>query len=218
MYAMPLSVNEDGSYRVFWEETSLVGRGERRLTFEECKRRALRRLEYHGISISDVEEEEYCYIPMGGELPDLTQRIVAFGGAANMVHPSTGYHACRMLAASSDVSRVIGEGVRGQFSPDKIAAEAYKSIWSNRNRGQRDFQAIKLLYSPIVAAYKITFLGVRWRLFNGSTGQGTARILLCFLFCRYAYLGRLPCRFHYDCHSQRRLKIYCCVRLAGITG
>ena len=63
-----------------------------------------------------------------GELPDLTQRIVAFGGAANMVHPSTGYHACRMLAASSDVSSVIGRGVREAFPPDKIAAEAYKVL------------------------------------------------------------------------------------------
>lgn len=63
-----------------------------------------------------------------GELPDLTQRIVAFGGAANMVHPSTGYHACRMLAASSDLSAVIGQGVRGAYPPDKIAAEAYKVL------------------------------------------------------------------------------------------
>ena len=63
-----------------------------------------------------------------GELPDLTQRIVAFGGAANMVHPATGYHACRMLAASSDVSAAIGQGVRGAYPPDKIAAEAYKVV------------------------------------------------------------------------------------------
>lgn len=41
-----------------------------------------------------VEEEEYCYIPMGGELPDLAQRIVGFGGAANMVHPATGAVIC----------------------------------------------------------------------------------------------------------------------------
>ena len=43
-----------------------------------------------GITVLGVEEEEYCYIPMGGELPDLTQRILGFGGAANMVHPATG--------------------------------------------------------------------------------------------------------------------------------
>jgi lycopene beta-cyclase len=140
MYAMPLSVNNDGTFRVFWEETSLVGKGKRRLTFEECKRRALLRLEHHGMKVSNVEEEEYCYIPMGGELPDRTQRVIGFGGAANMVHPSTGYHACRMLAASPDLSKVIGEGIRNNLPSDKIAADAYRSIWSNTNRGQRDFQ------------------------------------------------------------------------------
>ena len=43
-----------------------------------------------GMKVLGLEEEEYCYIPMGGELPDLTQRAVAFGGAANFVHPATG--------------------------------------------------------------------------------------------------------------------------------
>ena len=42
------------------------------------------------MKVLGVEEEEYCYIPMGGELPDLAQRVVGFGGAANMVHPATG--------------------------------------------------------------------------------------------------------------------------------
>ena len=90
MYVMPLSQNDDGTHRVFMEETSLVGRGSRRLTFEECKKRAYKRMEHHGIKVFDIEEEEYCYIPMGGELPDRTQRIIAFGAAANLVHPSTG--------------------------------------------------------------------------------------------------------------------------------
>jgi len=40
-------------------------------------------------------QEEYCYIPMGGELPDRTQRVIAFAGAANTVHPSTGYASTR---------------------------------------------------------------------------------------------------------------------------
>jgi lycopene beta-cyclase len=69
MYTMPLEILPNGTHRVFFEETSLVGRGARRLTFEECKRRAFRRLEYLGMEVLGVEEEEYCYIPMGGELP-----------------------------------------------------------------------------------------------------------------------------------------------------
>lgn len=87
MYVMPLGRNDDGTYRVFFEETSLVGRGSRRLSFEECKTRAMQRLAFHKIDVLDIEEEEYCYIPMGGELPDSKQRIVPFGAAAKMVHP-----------------------------------------------------------------------------------------------------------------------------------
>jgi lycopene beta-cyclase len=79
MYVMPLKQLDDGSYLCFFEETSLVGRGERRLTFQECKTRTYARLAYHGIKVYGVEEEEYCYIPMGGELPDLNQRVIGEG-------------------------------------------------------------------------------------------------------------------------------------------
>lgn len=140
MYTMPLGKNADGTYKVFWEETSLVGRGKRRLSFEECKKRAYKRLSHYGISVMAVEEEEYCYIPMGGELPDLSQRIVAFAGAANMVHPATGYHACRMMAASTDLAEVIGKGIKENHHPDKIAIDSYRKLWSKQNRNQRDFQ------------------------------------------------------------------------------
>jgi hypothetical protein len=49
MYAMPMEKLSNGKYRIFFEETSLVGRGKRRLTFAECKERAYKRLAYHGI-------------------------------------------------------------------------------------------------------------------------------------------------------------------------
>ena len=118
-----------------------MGRGPRRLTFDECKRRAYHRLAHHEIRVLGVEEEEFCYIPMGGELPSATQRVVAFGGAANMVHPSTGYHACRMLAASTDLAGAISRGLAQKKGPDAVAADAYRALWSKQNRGQRDFQA-----------------------------------------------------------------------------
>ena len=88
VYTMP--TDDDG---VFFEETSLVGRDERRLEFETLRQRLLKRLEFHGIKYDEsaVREEEYCYIPMGGALPDPSQRLVPFGGAANTVHPATGY-------------------------------------------------------------------------------------------------------------------------------
>jgi len=140
MYAMPMKKLGPDRYRIFFEETSLVGRGDRRLSFEECKERAMARLQHHNVQVLEIEDEEYCYIPMGGELPELGQRVIAFGGAANMVHPSTGYQACRMLAAATDVSAAIGGAIR-EGSPDKVSSDAYLAMWSPRTRAQRDFQA-----------------------------------------------------------------------------
>ena len=40
--------------------------------------------------VTEVEDEEYCLIPMGGVLPQVPQRILGNGGSAGMVHPSTG--------------------------------------------------------------------------------------------------------------------------------
>jgi len=36
------------------------------------------------LQVLGLEEEEYCYIPMGGELPDLTQRIIGFASCAGL--------------------------------------------------------------------------------------------------------------------------------------
>jgi lycopene beta-cyclase len=140
MYVMPLEKLSNGHYKVFFEETSLVGLNERMLTFSECKSRAMKRLAHYKISVLGLAEEEYCYIPMGGELPSLDQRIVAFGAAANIVHPSTGYQLCRMLAAASALSQTIGQGIHSSSTPDKIAKSSYLSLWNKKNRLQRDFQ------------------------------------------------------------------------------
>ena len=75
----------------------MLSTGNRRLGFQECKDRLQKRLDFHDITVLGIEEEEFCYIPMGGELPDAQKRIIGFGGAANMVHPATGYHACRYV-------------------------------------------------------------------------------------------------------------------------
>ena len=137
VYTMP--TEDDG---VFFEETSLVGRDERRLEFETLRQRLLKRLEFHGIKYdeSTVREEEYCYIPMGGALPDPSQRLVPFGGAANTVHPATGYQLCRMLASAPIlVEALTTELRRPDFDPDAAAAAGHAALWPRANRLQRDF-------------------------------------------------------------------------------
>merc|ERR1712129_486539 len=131
---MPLGKN-----RIFFEETSLVGRPA--ISFQTCKDRFFQRLKHLGIEVKNVEEEEFCYIPMGGPLPERNQRVIAFGGANAIVHPSTGYNLCRTLMGAIDLSKVIktefATGVN--FNPEKAAAQAYHAIWNPSNIRQRNF-------------------------------------------------------------------------------
>ncbi|KAL7557138.1 hypothetical protein ACA910_002420 [Epithemia clementina (nom. ined.)] len=133
MYVMPLKDNQ-----VFFEETSLVARPA--VSFQECKDRCERRLEHLGIKVTKIYEEEFCYIPMGGALPTKDQRILALGGSASMVHPSTGYHLCRCLMGAADLaSAVVDELRNGAGNPDRAAAAAYHSLWTPENIRQRNF-------------------------------------------------------------------------------
>ena len=139
MYVMPLEKN-----RVFFEETSLVARPA--ISFQECKDRCFKRLEYLGINVAEIEEEEYCYIPMGGSLPLKDQRVIALGGSAAMVHPATGYHLCRMLMGAANVADAISKELsrqeEDQFKQpnlDRAAASAYHSIWNPETIRQRNF-------------------------------------------------------------------------------
>ncbi|GKY98414.1 hypothetical protein MPSEU_000798900 [Mayamaea pseudoterrestris] len=129
MYVMPLGEN-----RVFFEETSLVARPA--LSFQECKDRCFQRLDHLGIKVTNVYEEEFCYIPMGGALPVKDQRVIAVGGSASVVHPSTGYNLCRTLMAAADVALALQANAE---NVDRAAAAAYHAVWSPDNVRQRNF-------------------------------------------------------------------------------
>lgn len=137
MYAMPLYDNF-----IFFEETSLVARPA--VSFQECKDRCFQRLKYHGINVKSVIEEEFCYIPMGGALPIRDQRVMALGGTAAMVHPSTGYSICRCLMGAADMASAVQKELllqdeNNEIIPDKVAAAAYHALWSPDNIRQRNF-------------------------------------------------------------------------------
>ena len=133
MYVMPIEGNQ-----VFFEETSLVARPG--VSFQECKDRCMKRLEFLGIDVASVLEEEYCYIPMGGSLPLKDQRVIGLGGSAAMVHPSTGYHLCRMLMGAANVANAVNEELKLPVpNLDKAAASAYHAIWSPETIRQRNF-------------------------------------------------------------------------------
>jgi lycopene beta-cyclase len=134
VYAMPLKDNQ-----IFFEETSLVARPG--VSLEECKERCFARLEYHGIKVTKILEEEFCYIPMGGALPIRDQRTIGLGGASVMVHPSTGYHLCRCLMGATAMAAAIQNEMSASTQPnlDQVAASAYHALWTPENIRQRNF-------------------------------------------------------------------------------
>jgi len=165
MYAMPLGKEEGfgNGQRIFFEETSLVARPG--VSFEECKQRCLQRLKHLGVTVrpGSITDEEFCYIPMGGALPEPGQRIVAFGGAAATVHPATGYQLCRMMAGAKELAEALANGLTNStlFDPDATAAAAYEALWSPENQAQRDFAVFggEFLMSLDVAALRGWFDG-----------------------------------------------------------
>ncbi|KAK9149104.1 hypothetical protein Scep_007861 [Stephania cephalantha] len=105
LYVMPMSPT-----RVFFEETCLASRNA--MPFDLLKRKLLSRLENMGVRILEVYEEEWSYIPVGGSLPNTEQKNLAFGAAASMVHPATGYSVVRSLSEAPKYASVIAKILR----------------------------------------------------------------------------------------------------------
>ncbi|CAN8068565.1 unnamed protein product [Agarophyton chilense] len=135
LYVMPL---DGGKGRhVFFEETSLVASPA--MDFDLLKQRLYKRLNYYGVQVESVIEEEFCLIPMGGEKPDLDQRTIAFGGAAAFVHPATGYMIARALKLANQTAQIIVDQLEKGGNPDHISIRIWKSIWNESRNHQRDF-------------------------------------------------------------------------------
>jgi lycopene cyclase-like protein len=123
LYAMDL-----GEGRFFVEETSLALAPP--LAFETLRRRLEQRLAHRGIAITAVEHEEWCLFPMNLPLPDRDQPLLAFGGAAAMVHPASGYMVGALLRRAPGLARAVAEALADpQASPAALAAAGWEALW-----------------------------------------------------------------------------------------
>lgn len=132
LYAMP-----ESKTRVFLEETCLVAKPA--LPFSVLKRRLYRRCEALGIKIHNVYEEEWSYIPTGGPLPSRSQAITAFGAAANLVHPATGYSIVRSFRESPNVADAISKAIKEQPNAMNASEYVWDYLWSMEKRRQASF-------------------------------------------------------------------------------
>jgi lycopene cyclase-like protein len=123
LYAMDL-----GEGRIFVEETSLAARPPVRL--EALRTRLTRRLEAGGTPPTSVLTEEQVRFPMGGPLPARDQPVIAFGAAAGMVHPATGYSVGAALRRAPTVAAALASalGAAGATTAS-VARAGWAAVW-----------------------------------------------------------------------------------------
>lgn len=132
LYAMP---EPDGA--VFFEETTLIGRPE--VPPALLRERLMARLAHLGVEVVRTLGREVCRIPMDAPLPDTTQRTLAFGGAASMVHPATGYMLAHTARTAPRLAAALAAGLRRGDGPEQLAAAGWASIWPAAERRRHAF-------------------------------------------------------------------------------
>ena len=81
-------------------------------------------------------EEEWSYIPVGGPLPLASQTVTAFGAAANLVHPATGYSIARSLREAPDLAVAMAAILKRQLPVRETAEAVWDSLWPAEKRRQ----------------------------------------------------------------------------------
>ena len=123
LYAMDLG---DGLF--FVEETSLaLAPG---VAYDVLKQRLKQRLDHRGVQISEVLHEEFCLFPMNLPLPDRSQAVLAFGGAASMVHPASGYMVGALLRRGPGLADALTAALADpSLSPADLARRGWQALW-----------------------------------------------------------------------------------------
>ena len=123
LYAMDLG---DGVF--FVEETSLaLAPG---VPYDVLKQRLQQRLDQRGVEITEVIHEEFCLFPMNLPLPDRRQPVLAFGGAASMVHPASGYMVGSLLRRGPGLAKALAAALNNQnLGSAALAQRGWQALW-----------------------------------------------------------------------------------------
>lgn len=190
LYAMPMSPT-----RIFFEETCLASKDA--MPFDLLKKKLMSRLETMGVRVTKTYEEEWSYIPVGGSLPNTQQKNLAFGAAASMVHPATGYSVVRSLSEApkyaSVIANILKHGhsmdmiMRGRYTKN-ISTQAWNTLWPQERKRQRAFFlfGLALILELDIEGIRIffhTFFRLptwMWQGFLGSTLSSGDLVLFAF--------------------------------------
>ena len=124
LYAMDLG---DGVF--FVEETSLALAPA--VPYEVLKQRLQQRLHHRGVEMTEVIHEEFCLFPMNLPLPDRSQSVLAFGGAASMVHPASGYMVGSLLRRGPALAQALAEALANNsaLGSAALAQRGWQALW-----------------------------------------------------------------------------------------
>ncbi len=125
LYAMDFG---DGIF--FVEETSLAFAPP--IEFETLKKRLHQRLAKRNVFIEEIMHEEHCLFPMNLPLPDRKQSLLAFGGAASMVHPASGYMVGALLRRAPTLATQLAKAIdiEPPLSSSQLAKKGWDVLWT----------------------------------------------------------------------------------------
>ena len=184
LYVLP--VDKD---TVFVEETCLVARVQ--VPFDELKRRLYRRLKRMGLPVEaeNIIEEEASWIPLGGTPPVSPQRTLAYGAAAGLVHPASGYSIVNSLRRAPKFADAVVEGLKNGGSIEASTA-GWDVLWGDEPRRQVGFYqfGMELLMSLRIKQMRnffSTFFGLPKELSAGflSNDLSSSKLIVFALTC-----------------------------------
>lgn len=178
LYAMDFG---DGVY--FAEETSLAHYPA--VSYATLEGRLHKRLAHRGIAVTEIHHVEHCLFPMNLPLPSLRQPVFAYGGAASMVHPASGYQVGAALRHAPEMAQVIAQALNKPGStPTNIARTAWNALWPRERRQKRQLYLFGLenilrFNQPQTEGFFAAFFALPWRQWTGylSNTLSTPEIL-----------------------------------------
>ena len=184
LYVLP--VDKD---TVFVEETCLVARVQ--VPFDELKRRLYRRLKRMGLPVEkeSIIEEEASWIPLGGTPPVAPQRTLAYGAAAGLVHPASGYSIVNSMRRAPRFAEAVVDELRSG-GPLAASLAGWDVLWGDEPRRQVGFYqfGMELLMSLRIEQMRNffgTFFGLPKDLSAGflSNDLSSSRLIVFALTC-----------------------------------
>jgi lycopene beta-cyclase len=133
LYAMHL-----GGSRYLVEETSLIARPG--LSRNLLKRRLSARLNAQGTAPGEIEAEEWVAFPMNAAAP-APGPVLAFGSAAGLVHPVSGFQVSGALHDAPLVAGAVAQALAAH-GPQAAVQAGWAALWPPERRAAREVALI----------------------------------------------------------------------------